>query len=336
MTTLKDIAEKSGFSIATVSKALNNERGINKETRKKIIEIAKELNYVPSYPAVSVKLRKTNTIGLLISDIANPFFPEIVKGIERVAYNHGFNLILCNTDEDEKKEDIYVDVLLKKRVDGLIAVAANTKSKTKWRKILKFGVPLVMLDRKVEGLQADYVVVDNIDGGFKGIKYLVEMGHRDIGILTGDLKISTGKERFEGVMKALKMYSLEGNAIISESKFTKESAYDATKKILSNTRKVSAIFFPNNITTIGGLKAIFDLGLNIPRDISIVSFDDMDWFSLYSPPITAVAQPSYTIGTTAATILIHRIRDESLEFQNVTLKTELIKRESVRNINKIQ
>ncbi len=336
MTTLKDIAEKSGFSIATVSKALNNEKGINKETRRKILEIAKELNYVPSYPAASVKLRKTNTIGLLISDIANPFFPEIVKGIERVAYNHGFNLILCNTDEDEKKEDIYIDVLLKKRVDGLIAVAANTKSKTKWRKILKFGVPLVMMDRKVEGLQADYVVVDNVDGGFKGMNYLIQMGHRNIGILTGDLKISTGKERFKGVLKALKMYNLEQDAIISESKFTKESAYIATKNLLDKSERITAIFFPNNITAIGGLKAIIDSKLHIPEDISIVSFDDMDWFSLYTPPITAVAQPSYTIGTTAATILIHRIKDENLEFQNVTLKTELIKRESVKKMNKIQ
>lgn len=332
MVTLKDIAKKSGFSIATVSKVLNNKKGISSKTREKILKIAKELNYIPSYPAISVKSNKTNTIGLLISDIANPFFPEIVKGIERVAYNHGFNLILCNTNEDEKREDIYIDLLLKKRIDGLIAVPSNFRDRKKWKTILTFGIPLLILDRKIKNLDTDYVVVDNAEGAFKGISHLIDMGHSKIGILTGDLKISTGKERFQGVLKAVKLYGIEKDIVIVDSKFTKEAAFNATKYLLNGKKEITAIFFPNNITTLGGLKAISEAKLKIPHEISVISFDDMEWFSLYTPPITAIAQPSYTIGTTAATILIHRIKDKNFTFQNIVLKTNLIQRASVRNL----
>lgn len=325
--TIKDIAEKLGVSVATVSRALNNTGYVNEETRKKIIEVADALGY-ERYKERETSKTKTNLVGVIVSDITNPFFTQIVRGIEDVLSCSGYSLLLCNADENIEKEIHYLKVLQDKNVDGIILVPAGGDHKG-IKDIVNRGIPLVLVDRLINGLDVDAVIIDNVSGAYEGVSHLILEGYRRIGIIVGPLEVMTAKERLEGYKRALHDNGIEFDETLVEfGRYTQDGGYKAAKNLIRR-EKPDAIFVTNNVMTTGALLAIKELGLKIPDEIGIVGFDDLEWAPLMDPPLTTISQPIYSIGTTSAQLLLRRLgRSQKLRKEVVILKPALIIRES--------
>lgn len=327
--TIKEIAERLGVSTATVSRALNNTGYVSEETRKKIIETADALGY-KKYKEKETSRVKTNLVGVIVSDITNPFFTQIVRGIEDVLSSSGYSLLLCNADENIDKEIHYLKVFQDKNVDGIILVPAGGDHKG-IKDIVNKGIPLVLVDRLINGLDVDAVIIDNVSGAYEGVSHLISEGYRKIGIIIGPLEVMTAKERLEGYKKALQDNGIEFNEDLVEfGEYTQDGGYRAAKTLIKK-EKPDAIFVTNNVMTTGALLAIKELGIKIPNEIGIVGFDDLEWAPLMNPPLTTISQPIYTIGSTAAQLLLRRLgRTAKLRKEVVILKSELIIRESSR------
>ncbi|MEN2985035.1 MAG: substrate-binding domain-containing protein [Dictyoglomaceae bacterium] len=334
MVTIKDVARKAGVSIMTVSRVINGKRNVKEETREKVLKAIEELGYVPNSIARSLTLKKTATIGLVISDITNPFFTTVARGVEDTAISKHFTVILCNTDENPEKESMYVEVLAKNKVDGVIFTSASGK-KTPLKSLFMKNIPLVLIDRTIEGLEdVDIVRGDSVSGAYILTKHLIDLGHKRIGIIVGSKSISTAVDRVEGYKKAL----MDSHIPIDESlikinensKFSKEDGYRLTKELLNMKNPPTAIFGGNNLMAIGAILAIREMGLSIPEDISLVSFDDIESLSEVFPFLTVVKQPAYTMGVLATELLIRRIenKDKIKEKREILLKPELIIRRS--------
>ncbi|MEA1964691.1 MAG: LacI family DNA-binding transcriptional regulator [Candidatus Aerophobetes bacterium] len=327
--TIKDIARVAGVSIATVSTALNDRSGVGADTKLRVLAVAEKLGYEPNILARSLVTKKTHTIGLIISDISNPFFTRVVRGIEDVANENGFNLILCNTDEEGQKEKAYLRILQGKQVDGLIIISTE-KNSNHIKSLVENNIPLVLLDRKLEGLQVDSVVVDNVEGSRKATSHLIKLGHRKIGIIHGPETIMTGRDRLEGYKRALREHNLPlESKYIKEGNFKQEGGYSRTLELLELKNPPSALFVTNNLMTMGAFKALKEERIRVPEEIALIGFDDMEWASLASPPLTAVSQPTYRLGTSAANLLLSRIKAPApQEVQEVVLEPKLVIRES--------
>jgi LacI family transcriptional regulator len=338
MATIKDVAEKAGVSVMTVSRVINNSRYVSQETREKVERVMEELGYVPNALAHGLITKRTHILGLIVSDITNPFFTTIARGVEDTAIKNGFNIILCNTDEDVEKEERYIELLLRKRVEGIILSPADCRRKNGIERIISKNIPIVLIDRHIRELKVDCVYSDSISGAYELTRYLINLGHRRIGIIVGPRRISTAVERVEGYKKALN----EAHIPIDESlirwgeKYSRADGYKNTIELLKIDDPPTAIFGGNRLITVGILKAIRELGLKIPDDISVVSFDEVEDFSVANPFLTVVSQNSYMIGSIATECLIRRIRGKSEvpeDPQNIVLKPELIIRESCRSLN---
>ncbi|ACI18412.1 LacI family DNA-binding transcriptional regulator [Dictyoglomus thermophilum] len=328
--TMKDVARLAGVSISTVSHVINKTRYVEPETREKVYQAIKTLGYRPNILASSLRKRVTNTIGLIISNITNLFYPEVVRGVEDLLAKYNYNLILCNSDEDVEKEKNYIEVLFSRRVDGLI-ITPSKSSETRENLDLfrEKNIPVVLVDRKIEGLEEDVVLADNIEGTYEAISYLISLGHKRIGIITGPLDTTTGCERLEGYLKALEDKGIKkDDNLIYEGDFKKEGGYKGVEALLNINNPPTAIFTSNNLMALGALKKITELGLKIPQDLSLISFDDMDWFPYFSPPLTAVYQPAYELGETAVKLLFERLKRGRKKRKEVRLPTKLIIRES--------
>ncbi|MCX7720053.1 MAG: substrate-binding domain-containing protein [Dictyoglomus thermophilum] len=334
MVTIKDVAKKAGVSVMTVSRVINGSKNVKESTREKVLRTIEELGYVPNSVARSLILNKTLTIGLVISDITNPFFTTIARGVEDTAISKHFTVILCNTDEDPEKEMMYAEVLARSKVDGVIYASASGK-KAPLKSLFLKKIPIVLIDRTIEGVNdLDIVRGDSVLGAYLLTKHLIDLGHRRIGIIVGSHFISTARDRVEGYKKALN----EANIPIDESlikinensKFSKEDGYRLTKELLNLENPPTAIFGGNNLMAVGALLAIRERGLEIPEDISLVSFDDIESLSEVYPFLTVVKQPAYTMGVIATEILIRRIenRDKIKEKREILLTPELIIRKS--------
>lgn len=326
--TIKDIARLSGVSTTTVSKIINKkDKDISQNTIDRVNKIMKEHNYVPSTIARSMVTKKTKTIGIIIPDIRNPFFPELTRGAEDMAHDLGYNLIICNTDDDIAKERQYMDILKKKMVDGIIFTASSAESSISH--ISKNDPPMVLVDRDVElpNLKGR-IVVDNITGGYIATKHLIDKGCKKIGIITGSKTSLPSIHRYEGYLKALKEANMEIREDICRfGSFKSEYGYEVVMDILDKETDVDGIFCASDMIAIGAMKGIKEKGLNIPDDIKIVGFDDIYISGYLNPGLTTVRQPIYSIGAEAAKLLIESIENKS-EKATVMLKTELVIRES--------
>ncbi|MFQ6057978.1 MAG: LacI family DNA-binding transcriptional regulator [Anaerolineae bacterium] len=328
MVTVKDVAKLAGVSTATVSRVLNNHPHIADETRSRVLWAMEQLGYQPSRVARRLRMKSTQILGLIISDIANPFFTSVVRGIEDVAYANQYSLLLCNSDEDPARESLYVDVLQAERVAGIIISPADENS-TSCEPLLKNGVPIVAMDRRLRQFDVDTVLVDNVKGAYQATSHLIRLGHRRIGLIGGPPRITTGRERREGYEKALSEHGLEvDQSLIKIGDFKQDSGYQRACELLEMDDPPTAIFTANNLMTLGALNAIHEKGLNIPRDVAIVGFDDMPWAPSLDPPLTAVAQPTYELGCTAADLLLQRIADKDREIVEMKLEPTLIIRDS--------
>jgi len=327
--TIKDIAKKAEVSTATVSRALYNTGYVKEETRQKILKVAEELGYEKHKENKASKI-KTNVVGVIVSDITNPFFTQVVRGIEDALSPAGYNLLLCNADENIEKERNYLKVLVSKKVDGIIITPAGGDHKAV-REVANKEIPLVLIDRLIESLNTDGVIIDNISGAYDATSHLIFEGYRKIGIITGPLEIMTAKERLEGYKKALQDARIEFDEdLVENGGYTQKGGYTAAKTLTERARP-DAIFIANNVMTTGALLALKELKIKIPEEVGIVGFDDLEWAPLMDPPLTTVSQPIYTIGSTAAQLLLRKLSGAAkIKREVVVLKPRLVVRESSR------
>ncbi|GAQ24816.1 LacI family DNA-binding transcriptional regulator [Tepidanaerobacter syntrophicus] len=327
--TIKDIAEKAGVSITTVSKIINKkDDDISDKTRNKVLKVIDEYNYIPSALATGLVTKKTNTIGLLLPDISNAFFAELARGVEDGANCEGYNVILCNTDDDPEKENQYLSVLKSKHVDGIVFLSTALSNHGEIRELNSKGFPVIVLDRAFDDEDILAVFIDNVMGGYLATKHLTEFGHEAIGCITGPLKPKLAIQRLEGYKKALKEAHIDFNEeLIYEGNFKTKSGELGAKKLLK--AGATAIFASNDMMAYGVYKAVHDEGLSIPYDISVVGFDDIFLSEILSPPLTSVKQPTYEMGIISAAMLIKKIKNEELKQLRVEYKPTLSVRKSV-------
>jgi LacI family transcriptional regulator len=354
---IRQVADRAGVSTATVSHVINQTRFVRDETRNRVLEAIKALNYLPSTLARGLATNTTQTIGLIISDITNPFFTAVARGVEDVFNYQGYHTIFCNTDEDPAREDEYLRLLFAHQIDGLIIAPTGVRS-DRLIHMAEAEVPIVLLDRGAPDINAPLVEVDNEGGAYQATRYLIELGHRRIGILTGIETISTLNMRVSGYRRAL----IEGGIPIDEAlivradpRFHKNqlsladsrlstsitnlqmtpSAYSALQGLLDLPDRPTALFVTNNQMTLGTLHALTERKLRCPEDISLVSFDDHDWAPLFAPPLTVVSQPTYELGQMAARLLVKLIYHQEFE-SPAPLPVELVIRESCRMMHEAE
>ena len=334
--TIKDIAKLAKVSPTAVSMALNDRPRISPETRKRILRIAKELHYQPNFVAQSLVMKRSHTLGVIITNIMNPFYPELAKGIKDKALELGYTIILCSTNYDLKLERYYINVLQSKGVDGIILSSVEVNDPN-IKPLIEEGFPFILVNRRIHNRfldrKVDYIVLDNVAGGYMAMEHLYKLGHRRIGIITGDLNVSTAVERTEGAKKLLKKYGLKLSPnLMVESQFSKESGYSATKKFLFMKPRPTAVFAENDYIALGVREAILEAGLRIPEDMALVGFDDIATTALKGIEITTVSQKKYDMGSLAVKILIDKIRSGTppmVKMVNQTiLEPELIIRSS--------
>ncbi len=327
--TIKDIAEKAGVSITTVSKIINKkDDDISDKTKNKVLKVIDEYNYIPSALATGLVTKKTNTIGLLLPDISNAFFAELARGVEDGANCEGYNVILCNTDDDPEKENQYLSVLKSKHVDGIVFLSTALSNHSAIRELNSKGFPVIVLDRAFDDEDMLAVFIDNVMGGYLATKHLIEFGHKAIGCITGPLKPKLALQRLEGYKKALEEAHIGFNEeLIYEGNFKTKSGELGAKKLLK--AGVTAIFASNDMMAYGVYKAVHDEGMSIPHDVSVVGFDDIFLSEILSPPLTSVKQPTYEMGIMSAAMLIKKIKNEELKQLRVEYKPTLSVRKSV-------
>lgn len=335
---IKTVADKAGVSTATVSRVLRDYHGVKEKTRKKVLKAITDLNYEVNAVARSLRQRKTYTIGIIVGNVLSQFYSIIAKSVEDVAQKNGYNMILCNGDDDPQKELKYLKVLKSNRVDGIILTPTGKNSDyINW--LIESDTKMVLLDRLIDGVECDAVLVDNETGAYKAVKHLIDQGYRKIAIITGYLDRTTGRGRLNGYLRALNEAGIpRDDTLIKVGNFKKRSGIELTRELLESLNKPEAIFVSNLDITLGALITIKEMGLKIPDDIGIVSFDDSEWAMLLDHPITAISQPVYSLGSTSAEMLIKRINGEQMGLDNkpivITLNTELIIRSSTKNVKK--
>jgi DNA-binding LacI/PurR family transcriptional regulator len=327
---LNKVAEKAGVSTATVSRVINNSPNVNPETRLKVQQVIRELKYSPNRVAQRLRNRNvsSNLLGVLIPDIQNPFYVEVLRGIEDVAYENKYALIMCNFAQDERKEMLYLDILQSESIDGLIAAPTNEHDQEVINLVRK-GLPIVCVDRGLSGVDVDVVLVENRIGAFSAVDHLAKSGYKRIAYISGLPQIPSSQQREQGYLDALVAngYALDRN-LIKYGDSRHESGVKLCEELLRLPDPPDAIFAGNNLITLGALETIHKKGLKIPGQIAIIGFDDMYWSISLNPPLTAVRQPAYEIGKRAAEQLILRIKDPSRPTVSVILKTELMLRSS--------
>jgi DNA-binding LacI/PurR family transcriptional regulator len=331
MTTQKAVAKKANVSVATVSRYINNKGYISPQVKERIKKAIKDLNYRPNLVARSLKLNSSKTIGLVFPHINNPFFIKLVRRAEEVAYNNGYNIILCITENKLDREKLYIDVLKGKLIDGYIIIPASSDDSRLYETLV--GENVVFVDRTT-GLDDEILItLDNIQGVRLGIEHLLDLNHRKIGVVNVPLNITTGHDRFEGYKAILAKNGIELQAeFIKYADYSVESGYVKTMELLRLKNRPTAMMTMSGLTTIGALKAIKESGLSIPDDISIVSFDDFESSDLLNPPVTAVVQPADEFGIRAAEILVNLINGRKPDPKHLILNPELIIRESCGKI----
>lgn len=333
---IKHVAEKSGFSTATVSRVLRNYPGVREKTRKKVLEAVSELDYEVNAVARSLRQKKTYSIGIIVGNVLSQFYSVIAKSVEDTANKFGYNTILCNGDENPEKELNYLKVLKSNRVDGIILTPTGKNSEY-INNLISSGNKVVLLDRLIEGVDCDAVLVDNANSAYKAVKYLIDQGYKRIGIINGYLDRTTGAERLKGYLQALAEADIpKDNSLIKIGDFKKESGRKLTKELLKQINKPEAIFVTNIDMSMGALSAIKEMGVSIPDEIGLICFDDSEWAPLINPPITVIRQPVYQLGSTASELLIRNIENNEKDLIHkskiIILQTELIIRNSTKKL----
>ena len=327
---LKQVARAAGVSPATVSRVINDAQYVSAATRLKVEEAIARLQYQPSRVARRLRAKDGpgQMIGLLVPDIQNPFYVEVIRGVEDRAYANGSGVLLCNFGQSEKKQHFFLDVMRDELVDGLILAPARTDDQ-RVIETARSGMPMVCVDRGLAGVDVDMVVVDNVEGAFTAVDHLIKLGHRRISHVAGLPHIPTTNDRLHGYQQALAAAGIEfDQTLVRFGNSKHESGRDLTAELLNLPEPPTAIFTGNNLITLGALETIHQRGLRIPEDVAVVGFDDMYWATSLNPPLTAVSQPGYEIGRRAADLLIQRVAEPRRPHAKVVLQTTLMVRRS--------
>ena len=329
---MREVAEHAGVSVTTVSHVVNNTRAVNPDTRKRVEEAMRILGYQPNVVARSLRRGKTHTIGIILPDSANPYFAEVVRGVEDTSFSHGYSVILCNSDNDLDKERLYTNVLLEKQVDGIIIVAAGLSSEN-IRNLLAREIPLVLVDRRVPEVDADYVLTDNQGGGRLATRHLIDRGHRTIACIAGLEGVKLSSDRIAGYQEALEQAGIAIQPqLILRGDFQYQSGYHAAQRLFGNRSMPTAIFACNDLMAIGAYRFAHEKGLRIPDQLSIVGFDDIRLAAYAYPPLTTIRQSKHTMGASAAKLLIERMAHRELAPRLEVLDTQLVIRQSTAQI----
>lgn len=328
-TTLSDIARELGISKMTVSRAINNHPEISPETRARILETAQRMNYRPNQHARALTTNRSYLLGVVVPDLMHSYFAEICRGIEAVARPLSYQNLICNTDEDGVKEIGEVEALLP-RTDGLILASSVAPEETRfYRRIIKEGAKIVLIDRRLEGLRCPAVTTDDVQVGILGTEHLIRLGHRRIGHLRGTLA-STAAERFEGYKQALAKHRLPAHpSLIRDCGFTERDGYEAMSEWLREGTVPPAIFAANDPAAIGAMSALTEAGLQIPDDVAIVGGGNIHYGDMLRVPLTTVAWSTIEMGQAAAHLLLEMIEGKKRgASQRVIIEPELVIRES--------
>lgn len=323
--TVRQIAETAAVSIGTVSHVLNGSARVAEPRRKRVLDAIRKLGYQPSELARGLRRNATSLLGMIIPDIANPFFPGIVRGAEDIACQAGYRLILCNSDNDEAKELSYLNDLRSFRPSGLMIIPSGTA-------MLTFGPSdgnVVMVDRCPAEWKGDVITVDNEGGGYQVGRHLIGLGHRNLAVVAGPLTVTSAADRLRGFRRALAEAGIKmSSEYVQEARFNTESGYSAAIRLLKMLPRPTAIFAGNDLLACGTLSAAEHLRMRCPEDLSVVGFDNLEWGEHTAPALTTVHQSGYQIGATACRVLLDRIADQSKPPAKLVLATELKVRNS--------
>ncbi len=326
MVSIKNVAEAAGVSTATVSRVLSNGQHVRPEVRERVLAEVERLGYRPNLVARNLRSQQSNMIGLIVSDIRNPFFTAISRAVEDTAYEQGFSVFLCNMDENPEKEMIYLNLMKDLNVAGIIF--SPTRQTIANFNTAHLPFPTVVVDRFIPGGDVDAVLLDNIDAGYRLTTHLIENGYRRIAALCGETS-TTGRERQIGYEKALRAHDLvPATELVKYIQPRIEVGYATALKMLATANPPDAFFTTNSLLAAGTLQAIQERNLTIPDDIALVAFDETIWASLVQPAITLIAQPTYDIGKTATELLLQRVAEPSRVTRQVILKGQLLVRGS--------
>ena len=325
MTTIKNVAEHAQVSAATVSRVLNDDPRVSLENRNRVLAAIAELGYRPNRVARSLRKQSSETIGVIVSDIENPHFTQAVRTMEHLAYEQGYRVVLCNTDETKEKQQAYLEVLAAEQVTGIILApaAADDPAITQ---VLDFGIPIVAFDRTVDDGRADAVLADNVSAATTATNYLIRHGCAQIGFIAGRPEIRTGRDRLYGYEQA--MLAAGREPLVGHGGFRMQIAQQATTDLLHDYPELDGLVVANNLMAIGALNALKNNKVHLPQDLKLIGIDDPPWSALISPALTTLAQPTKTMATAAFELLVSRIRKERTIPREVVYQFELRERES--------
>lgn len=329
MPTIKQVADHAGVSVATVSRVINKTGYVSPDLQQRVTSAMQELNYQPSALARSLRRQETQTVGVLVPQIDHPFFSALTFSIEKTLFANQYRTFICSAEEDAEKEDAYVQMLLRQRVDGVI-ITPTGYSADNIRRLLDQGVPVVLVDRDLPALSLSRVLCDNRRGSYQGARYLLDVGHRHIATIGAPAYSEPMIHRLAGIRQAFAEYGINYDAepFVTGTLQQFDMGYTSARDLLRRTPRPSAIFALTDVMAVGVLHAAADFGLQVPRDLSIIGFDDIPLASHIIPKLTTIAQPIYAMGEMSAQLLLRHMQDPDALMENVILESRLVLRDT--------
>jgi LacI family transcriptional regulator, repressor for deo operon, udp, cdd, tsx, nupC, and nupG len=329
MVRISDVAKLANVSTATVSRVLSNSGNVKKETTEKVLEAIRKLNYQPNMLARQLRKLETKTILVVVPDITNTFFSKVLRGIEHVAIENDYEVLLGDTGNNIERESGYLNILRQRKADGMIMLTARLEARELEEIASEF--PVVLACEYLEGSTIPTVSIDNISSARKATEYLIHLGHRRIGFISGPLNVILSRDRLKGFQQAMAQHGIPVESLlVQEGDFSFESGYNMMMKFLALDQPPTAVFASNDEMAIGAIKAIKSRGLRVPDDISVVGFDDIQFASIYEPALTTISQPMFEIGKKAMELLIKLINKDKLEKSQYILEDQLVIRETCK------
>ncbi|WJQ05929.1 LacI family DNA-binding transcriptional regulator [Geobacillus stearothermophilus] len=327
MASIKDVAKRANVSTATVSRVLRNAGNVTEETKQRVLEAIEALNYQPNVLGRYLRRMETETVLVIVPDITNPFFSKVLRGIEAVALEHGYQVLLGDTQNDVRLEEQYLNLLPQRQVDGMIFLTARIRKELVEEMARQF--PIVLACEYLEGADIPTVSIDNISSARKATEHLIGLGHRRIAHLSGPMDVILSRDRLRGYHQALVQHEIDADpALVQEGDFTYESGYSLTLKLLALENPPTAIFAANDEMAIGAIKAVRHRGGRVPYDVAIVGFDDIQMASIFEPAVTTIAQPMFEIGEQAMKLMLQLIEGSGVERRQFVLPDRLVIRDS--------
>lgn len=333
-TTIKDVAEKAGVSIATVSRVINNSKQVSQQVKEKVLKAIEEMDFKPNPVARSLVMKKSRLIGVVVPEMSSYFFGEIMNGIEEIFRTHAYDIIICNSCGNHEQEMRDLDLFTAKQVEGIIFMSWKLENQVVDH-IKKMKIPVIMINRNTSKLAVPSVSIDNYKAAYELTQYLLEKGHREIVLIRNSIDVDAfGLEQYKGYKQALMDYGIDANKnFVKYGDFSLDNSYNIVKSLIEEDNLPTAIFATSDVMAIGAINALKDSGLNVPEDVSVVGFNDIRLASIYRPKLTVIHQPLYNIGTVAAKMTIDYINGNESEDNIIILPHSLIERESCKAIN---